>query len=332
MFRARDALRSVTKTTGQPGSATLHRDYNQSRPDRGSKSHPLQEQTLALKDILVYVDQTDRAHVRLRLAADLAHRHGSFLTALFVRERDQAQLDERKRAELGLASAEQLQRLDRGIEGAIDSAAGLLRAELEALARGCGIQAEWRSVNGALTNVAPQHARYADLCILGHEVQPGHASIDYGFDEQMLFVGGRPVLFIPPAWSSPTLGRHVAVAWNSSRAAARAVHDALPIIERAERTTVITVNPADFIDRHGALPMEQMVEHLERHGATVHPMRVTKVPPGDIAPTLQSKAREVGADLLVAGAFGQSRLREMLLGGVTNDLLADMRLPILMSQ
>lgn len=286
---------------------------------------------MALKDILVYVDQTDRARARLRLAADLACRHGSFLTALYVREPDQAQLDARRSAELGLASARQVHGLDRGVEQSIDAAAVRLKLELETLAGACGVRSEWREARGSLATVAPQHARYTDLVILGQEVQPGRASIDYTFDQQMLFIGGRPVLFVPPGWSSSSIGRHVAVAWNSSRASARALHDALPLIERADRTDVITVNPADFIDRHGALPAEQLVEHLRRHGATVALHRLDGVPAGDIASTLQEKARELGADLLVAGAFGHARLLERLFGGVTDGLLSDTRLPLLMS-
>jgi len=94
---------------------------------------------------------------------------------------------------------------------------------------------------------------------------------------------------------------------------------------------VITVNPADFIDRHGALPAEQMVEHLRRHSASVEGIELKNVPAGSIADALQAEACKVGADLVVAGAFGHPRLWEKLLGGVTRDLLAQMSLPTLMS-
>ena len=146
-----------------------------------------------------------------------------------------------------------------------------------------------------------------------------------------MFVTGRPVLFVPAFGSFETLGRHIVVAWNSSRASARAVNDALPLIERAERTTVITINPADFIERHSAPPAEQMVEHLRRHGALVDGIELKNVPPGSIAEALQAEAGNVDADLVVAGAFGHPRLWEKLLGGVTRDLLAQMSLPIMMS-
>ncbi|MGH6834888.1 MAG: universal stress protein [Methylocella sp.] len=286
---------------------------------------------MALKDLLVYVDRTDAALVRLRLAVDLACRHASQLTALYVRQSSPAQLHERKMAELGLIPAEELDRLDRRIEASIDGAAERLRSALEVFERERGLKTEWCCVDGLPSVAVPQHARYADLSILGHGAPADGDSGEYTFSEQILFVTGRPVLFIPVFGSFETLGRHIVVAWNSSRAAARAVNDALPLIERAERTTVLTVNPADFIDRHDALPAERMVEHLRRHGASADAIRLEKVPGGSIADALQAKAHALGADLIVAGAFGHPRLWEKLLGGVTRDLLARMSLPILMS-
>jgi nucleotide-binding universal stress UspA family protein len=184
-------------------------------------------------------------------------------------------------------------------------------------------------VDGPAATVVAQHARYADLCILGREGADDN-SVDYTFSEELLFVTGRPVLFVPSVPLGKTLGRHIAVAWNSSRPAARAVNDAMPLIEQTERTTVLTVNP-EVINRHGALPVDQMVEHLRRHGASVDMVRLEHIPAWAIAEALQAKAHDIGADLLVAGAFGHPRLWEKLLGGVTRGLLDGMNLPIFMS-
>ena len=280
--------------------------------------------------MLVYVDQTEGAHLRLRLAADLAFRHASRLTALFVRDWTPVQLKERSTAEMGLVSADGLDGLHRHIEASISHAAQGLRSTLDALGREHSLATEWRSVDGPAAVVVPQHVRYADLCILGREVADDN-SVDYTFSEELLFVTGRPVLFIPSAPLGETLGRHVAVAWNSSRPAARAVNDAMPLIERSEWTTVLTINPAAFIDRRGALPADQMAEHLRRHGASAELVRLENVPARSIADALQAKAREIGANLLVAGAFGHPKLWEKLLGGVTRDLLDGMNFPIFMS-
>jgi nucleotide-binding universal stress UspA family protein len=286
---------------------------------------------MALKDLLVYLDETAGSLVRLRLAADLARRHRSRLTALYVREWTPAQLAQRQTAELAGRSMEDVQHLEKSIEASIDVSEGRLRNELQRLAGEHGLELEWRSVAGDPIDVLPQHARHADLSILDVNTPAASTAAGYRFSEEMLFVAGRPVLFVPAATTLRTLGRHVAIAWNSSRPAARSLHDALPLIEEADETTVLTVNAADFIGRHGALPLRELIAHLGRHGATARSIEVDGVPAGHIGDELQTRARALGADLLVAGAYGHSRLREILMGGVTRDLLTRMTLPVMMS-
>jgi nucleotide-binding universal stress UspA family protein len=286
---------------------------------------------MALKDILVYVDQAKRSVKRLRLAADLARRHESRLIALYVRELSPAQKHDQSIAELGLGSAAAIDQTNHRIREAIDEAVGRLQATIEEIKSEFRIEVEWRSANGVGSIVVPQHARFADLCILSQDEGATDTAKGYTFSEQLLFVTGRPVVFIPADAPFVTLGRHIVVAWNSSRASARAVNDALPLIERAERVTVLAVNPADFVDRYGALPPERMVEHLRRHGATVEGIWLKDIPTPSIGAVLQTEAHKLDADLLVAGAFGHPKLWEKLMGGVTHDLLANMTLPVLMS-
>ena len=286
---------------------------------------------MALKDLVVYVDQTEDSLERLRLAADLAVRHDSHLTALYAREWSRAQLDLRKAAELGLVSARELSTLDTDIETAIAATAERMRAMLDKRARAHGLRGELLGVDGATATVVLQYARYADLCILGGDVPDGPASVNYTFSEQLLFGTGRPVLFVPGHRAFGSLGQHIAVAWNSSRPAARSLNDALPLIERADKTTVIMINPSGFIDAHEGPPGEQMIDHLRRHGAAVEAVRIEDVPHNGIAGRLQREALAQGADLMVAGAFGHPRLWEKMLGGVTHELLANMDLPVFMS-
>ncbi len=286
---------------------------------------------MALKDLLVYVDPTADSFLRLRLAVDLAARHESRLTALFVREWSRVQSDRHKAAELGLVSAQGMRDLEQTIKASMQAAADRLRTALEAQARERGVAAELHCVDGIASIVVPQHARYADLCILGRDQPEGPASIEYTFAEHLLFLTGRPVLFVPAVETLATLGRRILLAWNSSRPAARSLNDALPLIERAERTTVLMINPSGLIDGRGAPPGEHMVEHLRRHGAAADAVRIEDVPHGAIADRLQAEAHARGADLIVTGAFGHPRLWEKMLGGVTYDLLTHMSLPIFMS-
>ena len=286
---------------------------------------------MALKDLLVYVDQSERAAERLRLAADLARRHESRLTAIFVRELNPAQVHDQSAAELGLGSAEAISRTNRRIRRVIDETAVRLQSVLDELGREHGFEVEWRCLDGIGSILVPQHARFADLCILSQDVSRAPTATGYTFSEQLLFVSGRPVVFVPAHGSFDTLGRRILVAWNSSRASTRSINDALPLIERAEQVTVLAVNPKEFAERYGALPPEQIVRHLRRHGASVQGIWLDNIPTESITDAVQAEARKVGADLIVAGAFGHPRLWEKLMGGVTRELLARMQLPILMS-
>lgn len=286
---------------------------------------------MALKDMLVWLDRTNRSWLHLQLAADLARRHGSGMTALYAREWSPQQLAHRKTAELAGRSLEDVRELSKDAEASIDESAARAQAQVERIAAQYAIEIEWRVADGEAARVLPQYARYADLCVLDAEVPAGSTSAGYRFSEEMLFVSGRPVLLVPQASALTSLGAHVAVAWNSSRASARAINDALPLLERSERTTVIAINPEDFIGRHGSLPLPRLLQHLGRHGISADCVELADVPAAEIADTLQQRARIAGADLLVAGAHGHLWLRDMLLGSVTRDLLARLRLPVMMS-
>jgi len=286
---------------------------------------------MALKDLLVHVDQSERTIVRLRLAADLARRHASRLTAICVREPNPAQLHAQSIAELGLGSAEAIAAENRRIRHSILESAGQVRAVVEEVGHEYGISVEWRCLDGVASTLVPQHARFADLCVLSQDVPIVAGGCGYTFSEKLLFVTGRPVMLVPARGSFAAVGRHVLVAWNSSRASARAVSDALPIIECADKVTVLAVNPAEFAQRYGALPPQNMLEHLRHHGVEPDGIWLDNIPTGSIAATVQAKAREIGADLIVAGAFGHPKLWEKIMGGVTCELLARMTLPILMS-
>jgi len=286
---------------------------------------------VALKDLLVCVDPTDRSPVHLRLAVDLARRHGSAITALYVREWTPEQLAHRKTAELAGRSLSEISTIDRSAEDSIDRSACEMRAAFEHLAAQQGLHAEWRMIEGEPRAVVPQHARYADLCILGVDTPASSTSAGYRFSEEMLFASGRPMLLLPREIGNSTLGAHVAVAWNSSRASARALSDAMPILERSEKVTVLTVNPSDIVASHGALPPRQLLEHLHRHGIAAQAAELSAVPTESVAAVLQEQAGAVGADMLVAGAHGHTWLREVLLGSVTRELLGHLQLPVMMS-
>ena len=161
---------------------------------------------MALKDVLVYLDQSEHAFVRLRFAADLARRHQSRLTALCVRELNPGQRHEQSIAELGQGSAEAMTRTNRHIQNSIDEASERLLSALEEIRREYELEIEWRCLDGVGSILVPQHARFADLCVLSQDVSAAATATGYTFSEELLFVAGRPVIFVPARGSLKRLG------------------------------------------------------------------------------------------------------------------------------
>ncbi|HZB90176.1 MAG TPA: universal stress protein, partial [Stellaceae bacterium] len=127
-----------------------------------------------------------------------------------------------------------------------------------------------------------------------------------------------------------TLGQTVLIGWKSGREAARAVNDALPLLQQARSVTVLAINPEDGIGGDGDVPAADIALHLARHGvkaAAAHTV-AKEIDEGD---ALLNYADDISADLIVAGAYGHSRLSELVFGGVSRTLLTTMTVPVLLS-
>lgn len=167
-------------------------------------------------------------------------------------------------------------------------------------------------------------SRLYDMTVV---LQPegGDVSHDNFIPQAVLFNSGGPVLLVPYTHKGPLNGRHVGIAWDGSRLAARAVRDAMPFLMGAKAVTVVAVNE----DARTA-SSDELVSHLGRRGIAARVQRVT-VDRGNIQGAILSIAAESGIGLLVMGGFGHSRLQERILGGVTREMFASMTVPVLMS-
>lgn len=132
---------------------------------------------------------------------------------------------------------------------------------------------------------------------------------------------------IPYLGAQNTLGKRVLVAWDGRREAARAVHDALPLLQRAANVSVLAVNPPAHND---AIPCADICQHLARHGVRTEAVS-HQTANDNVGTSILSYATDLDADLVVMGAYGHSRLSEMMLGGVTRTMLSQMTVPVLMS-
>jgi nucleotide-binding universal stress UspA family protein len=150
------------------------------------------------------------------------------------------------------------------------------------------------------------------------------------FAEELVLSAGRPVLLIPYAGHFPEVGRRVLVAWNAGREAARAVTDALPLLARASIVQVVAFDPRKGGADHGDIPGADIALLLARHGVKVS-IAQQQSKEVDVGNQILSRAADMQSDLIVMGAYGHSRLRELVLGGVTRTLLDTMTVPVLMS-
>ena len=276
---------------------------------------------MPFKDLLVYVDATKASEARVALAAAIAKRHAAHLTGVHAT----SLLDAARAA--GYAAFEQAYR---ALEKAAEERAVAAQAMFEAALVREGIAGAWRIARVAAMQEAIVHARYADLAIVGQIAPDNETPGSPLSPADVLLDSGRPALVVPYVGRFADVGQRVLVAWNASREAARAVHDALPLLAGAKQVTVLAINPERGLGAHGDVPAADIALHLARHGLKAEAAHTVAK---DIAEgeALLSYAADLGADLIVAGAYGHSRAREMVFGGVTRTLIREMTAPTLLS-
>ena len=275
---------------------------------------------MAFKDVLVYADAGPAAAQRYDLAAKLARDHGGHLAALHVWTPPLMVVDP-----IGGVPGTLIELHER-VQG---EQAAKTRALVEAAERRSGVAIEYREVRGELAASAALHARYADVIVVSQAALEGEQVVEADMlPEEMVFLAGRPVLVVPRHGRFERLGERVLIAWDRSREATRAIHDALPMLVRASSVTVMEVETR--VARRGHIAGADLARHLARHDVKAEVSSTTSADI-DVADIILSRSVDLGADLLVMGAYGHSRLRELVLGGVTRQILAQMTLPVLMS-
>ena len=255
---------------------------------------------MSLSDILVCLDASEAGEGRFKLAVHLASQHHAHLTGAYVL----------------------------GDGGDAPARAERTEQRFRETLRLHQIGGEWRLIDGPDTGEIVSLAKSVDLAILGQYSRDANGT---GFKpDEVATACGRPLLIVPYVGEFATVGNHVLIAWDGTREGTRALNDALPLLEGAKSATVMIVlsQEREFPRAHAAL--HRMVGHLEHHGVQA---RAEETLRGDltISDLLLSRAADLGADMIVAGAYHHSPLREALIGGVSRELLQHMTVPVLMS-
>jgi nucleotide-binding universal stress UspA family protein len=274
---------------------------------------------MTLKNILVHVDDSEKCEIRLELAVNLAQQHDAHLSGIYAAQ--PIYVPPYLTAEVGPAIFDAQRK---GMAEAAEEAEARFRTITEA----AGVSAEWRYGEGMPADIVGMHGRYADLVIVGQAMPESNGAAD--LPDTLVLETGRPILVVPYAGRYPKIGGRVMVAWNAGREAARAVNDAMPILERADNVTVLAINPEGGIGGHGDVPGADISLHLARHGVKAEAAHVF-ADDVDVGNMLLSRAADASADMIVMGGYGHSRFREAVLGGASRLILRHMTVPVLMS-
>jgi nucleotide-binding universal stress UspA family protein len=290
-----------------------------------AKAGEARESVMSYKDILVFVDRSGASDVRLEVAARLVERFGAHLAAVFLSGSDAPPY-----MSDGVMSAAIYEQVMRSVEGAIEGREREAKARFDAARQRLGVEVEWRAARGEPGEQAGLHARYADVVVIGQNGQARSGEDPLLSPEEVVFASSRPAIVVPQRYKPKTVGESVVVAWNAGKEAARAVWDALPLLKSAREVSVLAIDPKRGPAAHGQVPGADIATHLARHGVRTQVERLASDDENS-ADVLLRRAGELGADLLVMGAYGHSRLREFVLGGMTRSMLQRMTIPVLMS-
>ncbi|NEX61156.1 universal stress protein [Noviherbaspirillum galbum] len=282
---------------------------------------------MTYKTVLVHVDPSPHASCRMRLAADIAARHGAHLVGAAMTGISRFAYPVAAAGHADPYLVETLAHLDRLARSRAEQALDAFRAIADTF--------QPLSYEATLFSDEPSggmslRARYSDLAVIS-QFDPDDADrmTLADFPESVMLESGAPVLIVPFAGDITSAGRRPLVAWDGGANASRAVRGALPLLQSAERTDVVVINSDKDPGLHGDQPGDDIALFLARHGVKAEVLREES--PIDVANCLLSLAMDRGNDMIVMGGYGHARLKEIMLGGTTRTIFQSMTVPVLMA-
>ncbi len=272
---------------------------------------------MAIVDLLVHVDDTEACENRIVAAHKLAVRFDAHLAGLYAFRYFTYPVYTDVTIPSFIYAEEEARKKELAQQA---------QARFETLTNSWESKVSWHIQEGNIASTIINHSSNYDLVVVGQFNPDAEFDGSLGVAESVAIESGRPVLVIPYKEFDGNLGSRVVVAWNGRRESVRAVHDAMPLLEGADAVEIVSINQSKEID----IPCADIAQHLARHGVHVETENV-RTDSRDIGEALLSVTESFGADMLVMGAYGHSRLRETILGGATRQILNKMSQPVLMS-
>lgn len=273
---------------------------------------------MAIKTILLHLTNDKNLEGRIDLALKLAAENNSVINGLYtiIPAAPPASF-------MGYIPPEFIERT-RALEVENANAASL---KLTAAAATAGVSVHIAKEEGYALDILNMHALSADLLILGQVDPDDEKSAQYRYlADELVVSSARPILTVPYAGHHTNFGKHILVGWNNTREASIALHNAMPFLKKADKVTLLSVNPQSDQSAENAA----IIAHLSRHDIPAQ-MKVGQWKNVSVGNALLDSLVDLNADMLVMGAYGHSRIREMILGGATQEILEQMTAPILFS-
>jgi nucleotide-binding universal stress UspA family protein len=274
---------------------------------------------MAQFDVLIHLRRIDAMTPAVRVGLALAARLEAWTTGIHVVAV----------APAAFASPEAVALQVHEAEGMVDEAKARSGWWREELARR-SLEGEWQVAQGETVDVLCHAARWNDLVVVERPQLNPDAPTGWGLVSRTVFGSSAPVVVVPDTATGDTAGTRIAVAWNRSREATRAIHGAMPLLRRAERVFVLEGEPVENPFGLRRLPELDLRAWLERHGVSAE-FRAFKPPPKERGAALLEAARAETCDLIVMGAWGHSRITELVLGGTTRQVFQSSDLPLLVA-
>ncbi|MGI9356300.1 MAG: universal stress protein [Rhizobiaceae bacterium] len=281
---------------------------------------------MAFKDILVHLDSSKASADRVEAAIALAKRQEARLVGVALALK--STISSYVGIEIPASLTEQQQAI-------VQAAAKKAVVGFEAAAKEAGVECTGKIIECGASKAPARlafHARHADLTFMG---QPNPDDDNHSFQESLLdgvmFGSGRPVYVVPYIGRAIRKVRKAVIAWDGGKKAVRAANDAIPLLQGRREAIVLVINPEERREAHGDEPGADIAAHLERHGIKTM-VDIHVAPQASPDNLILNYMSDSGADLLVMGAYGHSRLREKAFGGVTNTIMHQMTTPVMMSE
>jgi nucleotide-binding universal stress UspA family protein len=284
----------------------------------------MKEQSMNYKTVLLSLNEIDRLETLLEVTATLANEHDAHVVGLYVIPAPAVYP-----AVGSYAIPEIFDSFTKYFEEQLNG----VKENFESVMQRNGVAYRWLMIRApvpAISDTVIETGRIADLVVLSETDRNAQKGVELDFVQNVVLSVGRPVLVLPQTCEKDLTTSQIVCGYNGSKEAARAVHDALPFLKRADDVRLVWVDPALDAETAGPVPGAEMAESLDRHGVRV---TAESMPTNGINPAeaLLTRARDLGSGMIVMGAYGHSRLREFVLGGATRQALSTLSIPLVLS-